>query len=230
MSVLIKDLPKEDMPRERLLKYGKENLSNEELIAIILRTGTKNKSSKDLANSILKKINSIEELRSININDLKKIKGLGDTKIITLLAALELGKRVYENDLIIDKLQINNSVDIYRYFSKYIIDEKQENFMVIYLDNHKQYISHKILFKGTINKSIVSPREVFKEAFLCDASAIVIMHNHPSGIVMPSKSDDETTNEILNAGNAFGIPLLDHLIVGNGDYYSYLEEGNLKYE
>ena len=121
MSVLIKDLPKEDMPRERLLKYGKENLSNEELIAIILRTGTKNKSSKDLANSILKKINSIEELRSININDLKKIKGLGDTKIITLLAALELGKRVYENDLIIDKLQINNSVDIYRYFSKYII-------------------------------------------------------------------------------------------------------------
>lgn len=230
MNVMIKDLPKEDLPRERLLYYGAQNLTNEELIAILIRTGTHNISVKDLASRILSLAGNVSNLKYMTVKKISEIKGLGSVKAVTLLAALELGKRVYEDNKVFSKLKLNNSVDVFRYFSKYIINEFQENFMVIYLDNHKQYIKHKILFKGTINQSIAHPREVFKEAYLEGASLIVLMHNHPSGILIPSKADDELTQNIVNVGNMMGIKVLDHLIVGKGDYFSYIEEGKMIYE
>ena len=228
--MLLKDLPKEEMPRERLLKFGEKNLSNEELIAIILRTGTRSTSSKELASKILSKVNSLEELRNLNKNKLKDIKGLGETKIVTLIAALELGRRVYEKNIIKNKLKVRNSVDVFRYFSKYIIDDSQENLLAVFVDNHKQYISHSIMFKGSKKESVVSPQEVFKKAIEENASGVILMHNHPSGVVLPSKSDDKTTMEMANVGNIVGIPLLDHIIVGNNRYFSYIEEGKLVYE
>ena len=228
--MLLRDLPKEEMPRERLLKYGEKSLSNEELIAIILRTGIKNKSAKDLAGHILSSVKEINELRNIKINKLKEIKGLGDTKIITLIAALELGRRVYDDNSIKNKVKVRNSIDAFRYFSKYIIDDYQENLLAVFVDNHKQYISHSLLFKGSKKESVVSPQEIFKKAIEENASGVIIMHNHPSGIVLPSKSDDETTKAVADVGNIVGIPLIDHIIVGNNRYFSYVEEGKLVYE
>ena len=227
---MIKDLPKEELPRERLLKYGAQNLSNEELIAILFRTGVQNISSKDLANEVLKTFGNISNLKFVSIKKLSSIRGLGTVKAITLLAALELGKRVYDEHKVVDKLKLKNSNEIFKYFAKFIIHEFQEHFMVIYLDNHMNYITHKILFKGTINQSIVHPREIFKEAYLEGASMIVLMHNHPSGSLVPSSYDDEFTKNTVFIGNMMGIKVVDHLIVGNNDYFSYVEEGKLVHE
>jgi len=230
LSVLLKNLPKEELPRERLLMYGVENLSNVELVSIILRTGTKGCSVKSLSENILKTCNTISDLKNLTINGLCKIKGLGHAKSVTLIAALELGKRVYDINKLEDKLKINNSLDAFKYFGKLIADEKQENFLVIYLDYQKKYITHKVLFKGTLNASLVHPREIFKRAFLESADAIILMHNHPSGKVSPSKADDETTEQLVKVGNLMGIQVLDHIIVGFNDYYSYIEEERLVYE
>lgn len=230
MTVLLKALPKNDLPRERLLEYGAENLSNEELISIILRTGTKGSSVKELSSNILKECKDVSALKDLTINRLKEIKGLGEVKAITLTAALELGRRVYEDNETVSNEKIKNSETAYKFFSKYIAREKQENLLAIYLDNQNRYISHKILFKGTLNSSIVHPREVFKHALLENASGVIVMHNHPSGNTRPSASDDETTRVLAETGNIMGIKLLDHLVVSKDGYYSYVEEGRLQYE
>lgn len=230
MNVLLKDLPKSDLPRERLVKYGVSALSNEELITILLRTGTKNVSAKTLASNILAYTKDISDLKNITLRELNKIKGMGTAKSTNVLAALELGRRVYEEYRIEDKIKITNAIDAYRYFSKLIEEDTQENFMVIYLDNQSQYISHKLLFKGTLNQSIVHPREIIKEALLINSNKLILMHNHPSGINTPSHSDDEVTKSIIEAGYIFSIKVLDHIIVGKNDYYSYQEEGRIKYE
>lgn len=227
---MLKDLPKEDLPRERLISLGAKSLSNEELISIILRTGTKGESVKSLSEKILKEFKDITDLKDLSVGRLKKLKGLGTVKSVTLLAALELGRRVYDTPSVNQTLKVASSIDAYRYFAKYICHEKQENFLVIYLDSQKKYLSHKILFKGTLNSSIVHPREIFKEAFLESAAGIILMHNHPSGLLTPSPEDDLSTRSIIEAGNIMGIQVLDHIIVSATDYYSYLEEGKIAYE
>ncbi len=230
MTVLLKDMPKSDLPRERLIAYGVENLSNQELISIILRTGTKGSSVKEVSSNILKECKDVSALKDMTINRLKEIKGLGEVKAITLTAALELGRRVYEDKESVSNEKIKNSREAYKFFSKYIAREKQENLLAIYLDNQNRYISHKLLFKGTLNSSIVHPREVFKHALLENASGIIVMHNHPSGSTRPSASDDETTRVLAQTGSIMGIKLLDHLVVSKNGYYSYVEEGRLQYE
>ena len=230
MSTLLKDIPQSEKPRERLLTNGAENLSNEELLSILLRTGVRGHSVSDLSREILSKIESIKELKDLSLTKFKSIRGLGETKSVTVLAALELGRRVYEQAPPQKKIQIKLPVDVHRYFSKYIVHEHQENFMAIFVDNHRRYISHKIIFKGTLDSSLVHPREVFKLALLNNAAGVIIMHNHPSGVTLPSKADDATTTAIAETGNTIGIPLLDHLIVGESDYYSYVEEGRMTHE
>ena len=230
MSVKLKNLPIEELPRERLILKGVKSLSNEELIAIILRTGTKNISVKDLANKIISNVNNISDLKDLNMQFLENIKGMGKAKSANLLAALERGKRVYNYNNFNKKFKILNAIDAYRYFKKEICFENQENFMVIYLNNQHSYISHKIIFKGTLNQSLVHPRDVLKEALMLNSNAIIIMHNHPSGVVTPSASDDDVTIKMAEAGNTLGVNVLDHIIVSNNDYYSYVEEGRMKYE
>lgn len=225
----LKELPNSEKPRERLMKLGAKSLSDAELIAIIFRTGTKSKNVKDLAENLLTNYGGVKNLRNLSINKAKEIKGIGEVKIVTLLASLELGRRVYENVEINNSIKIKNSVDVFTYFSGLINEEKQENFLAIYLDNKSKYITHKIVFKGTINQSVVHPREVFKIAFLESASSIIIMHNHPSGDITPSKADDEVTSNFAKIGQIMGIKLMDHLIVSKENYYSYIESGRLKY-
>ena len=219
----LKDLPVNDRPRERLINYGVSNISNEELIAIILKTGTKNKSVKELASEILSIINSLNNLEMININTFKNIKGLGKVKTIELMAAIELGKRIFlkkENNRII----YNNPDDIYIDNIYLFQGKKQEFFYALYLDSKNNLIERKLLFMGTINRSIVHPREIFKEAYLTSASKIICMHNHPSGDTTPSSEDIRLTKSLIEIGKLQGILLTDHLIIGDNEYYSFYNE------
>ena len=219
----LKDIPKEERPRERFIKYGAENLKTSELISIILNTGTKELSVIDLSNNILKSINEVSDLKYLTLNKLKNINGIGEVKAIKLLSALELGKRVYF-DKNISKIKMNNTKIIYDYMKDRFKDNKQEFFYAIYLDTKKNLIDYKLLFVGTINKSIVHPREIFKYAYLLSASSIICVHNHPSGDTEPSKEDIELTKSLIEIGNIQGIRVIDHIIIGN-NYFSFYEKG-----
>ena len=220
----IKDIPVNERPRERLINYGAESISNEELLAILIKTGTVNNSVKDIANAILKKIDNLTNLENITINTFKDIPGLGKVKTIELMAALELGKRVFLLKNENNKTFYDNPDTIY-YDNLYLFkNRRQEYFYCLYLDNRNNLIERKLLFMGTINRSIVHPREIFKEAYLTSASKIICMHNHPSGDITPSKEDINLTKSLVAIGKLQGISVCDHLIVSDDDYYSFYKE------
>lgn len=223
----LKNIPNEDRPRERLIKYGVENLSNEELIAIILKTGSKKNSVKELANNILCKVKDIRELKNMRINNLIDIEGIGKVKAIELLSAIELGRRVYESNDYKEMISLVEPKYIVNYFNYLFKDEKQECFYVIYLDSKNKYIDKKMICKGILNKSLVHPRDIFKEAYLLSACSFICIHNHPSGDSTPSKEDMEITRHLKEIGNLHGINLIDHIIIGNNNYYSFYEDNNL---
>lgn len=225
--MLIKEMLDEEKPRERLIKYGVNNLSNEELIAIILRTGSKEVSVRDLARQIINNVKSINDLKYLSISELSKIKGLKKVKAVTLIAAIELGRRVYDEHIINDKIIINSTTIAYNYFSKLLKSSHQEQFLAIYLDTKKKLIDYKILFKGTVDYSLVHPRDIFKEAYRLSASSIIIMHNHPSGEVTPSNDDQKLTNQLVEISKLMCIPIIDHLIIGQDNYYSFLENNSI---
>ena len=221
--MLIKDIPNIERPRERLKNYGIESLSNEELISIIVGSGTRNISCKDLSLMIMNEIEDITNLKNMNIDSLTKIKGVGTSKASSILASVELGRRVYQMKL--NKIILNTPNKIYLYVKDLFNDKKQEYFYTLYLDNKNNLIEKKLLFIGTVNKSIVHPREIFKYAYIFSASSIVMIHNHPSGDVNPSKEDIILTNNIIEIGTINKIPLIDHLIIGIDSYYSFNENG-----
>ena len=225
-NVLIKDLPLLDRPRERLFKYGSSSLSNEELLSIVLKSGYKSKSVKELSETLLKEIDDITNLIDISINKLISIKGIGKVKAITLIASIELGKRVYEQkDLI--KVKLDSSKIIYDYIKSDLMFKKQEYFYCLYLDTKKYLIDKKLLYIGTLNKSIVHPREVFKYAYLLSADSIICIHNHPTGDTIPSKDDIILTNKLKEIGKMNGINVIDHIIVGNNNYYSFYDNNDM---
>ena len=219
----IKELPKMERPREKLLEYGPSKLSDEELLAIIIKNGTKGYSAKDLGILILQKIGGLENLKNINIHTLDDIKGLGIVKKIELLVLIELGKRIYlSNNLKYEKRYLNPE---YIYSDNRCIFNglKQEYFYCLYLDSKKNLIERKLLFMGTVDRSLIHPREVFKNAYLYSASAFICMHNHPSGDITPSKADIEITNTLKEIGKIQGIELLDHIIVSDNNYFSFYQ-------
>ena len=218
--MLIKDIPNNERPRERLIKYGVNNLSNEELLSIILGSGTKNKSCKEISLEIIKEYEDITNLKDVSINSLSKISGIGLSKACNIVAAIELGKRVNMINKS-DSNKLNNPSKIYDYMKDELINKKQECFYALYFDNKQRVIDKRLLFIGTINRSIVHPREIFKYAYLCSASSIAIIHNHPSGDVTPSKEDIELTKNINELGMINKIPLIDHIIVGINNFYSF---------
>ena len=220
----IKDLPVEERPRERLIKYGVSNISNEELLSILIKTGTKNYSVKDISCEVLKLINNINNLDNITINTFKDIKGLGKVKTIEIMAAIELGKRIFLEKKDYDNTIYNNPETIYLNNIYLFKNKKQEYFYCLYLDSKNKLIERKLLFMGTNNKSIVHPREIFKEAYLTSASKIVCMHNHPSGDTTPSMEDIHLTKSLVTIGKLQGIKVCDHLIIGDDNYYSFYQE------
>lgn len=221
----IKDFPLEERPREKVKQYGINNVTNKELLSIILKTGTKNINVEDLALSILRKY-KLHELKDVTINELTKIKGIGEVKAIELLAAIELGKRInYKTEE--KKKKLNNPEVIFQEMRYMFIDKKQELFYCLYLNEKQELIERKLLFMGTVNKSITHPREVFKEAYRLSASSIICMHNHPSNDLRPSKSDIEFTTSLVEIGKLQGIPVVDHIIVGDSSFYSFYEHNNI---
>ena len=224
MNYLIKDIKKEERPRERFIKYGVESLSNEELLSIILKTGTKDRSVKSLAMDLLNSIDNISELKNITVNKLLSIKGIGVVKAIEIISSIELGRRIYIDKKVMKK-RLTNPRDIYLENKYLFLDKKQEYFYCLYLNNKNELIERRLLFMGTVNKSVVHPREVFKHAYLTSASSIICMHNHPSGDVIPSKDDLMFTKALVEVGRIQSIPVLDHIIAGNDNYYSFSDNG-----
>ena len=223
----LKKIPNEEKPRERLLKYGKENISTNELIEIVLKSGTKKNGIKEISHNIISSVNNINELKDMEINSLMNIDGMSKVKAIELVAAIELGRRVYDDDNYKEMVTLTNPSTIINYFHSLFKDKKQEFFYVVYLDNQKKYIDKKLLFKGTVNYSLVHPREIFKEAYMLSSSFIICIHNHPSGDASPSNNDVEITRRIKEISNIHGIGLLDHIIIGDNNYYSFYEDNNL---
>ncbi len=227
MSLMLKDLPSFLKPRERLKKYGATALTNEELLAILLRTGTKDISVKNLALNVLKTIENIENIESLTLNKLMAIKGMGEAKSMSIIAAIELGKRVFLlKDK--DKTPITSGKDVYYRFKYLMRLEKQENLIVLLLDSKNKEIASKTIFKGSLDCSIAHPREIFKYAIDNNASRLIIVHNHPSGEAIPSLPDKKFTKQIMESGKIIGIEVIDHIIIGKNNYYTF-KEGKVIY-
>jgi UPF0758 protein CD1144 len=226
LNLKIKEIPQEERPRERLLCYGVEQLSNEELLAILLKTGTRDMSAKVLASYLLKEIGNISELQHTSYQVLAQMKGIGRAKACTLLAAVELGKRVLQKKSILYQ-KFTDAYQVASYYQDKIGHFKQEYFICIYLDVSKKLIHEKVLFIGTLNRSLVHPREVFKEAYQVSASSIICIHNHPSGEVLPSKEDVLFTSQLVKVGKMLGIEVIDHIIIGEDKYYSFFENNRI---
>ena len=227
MAVGIKQIPKEDRPYERLINLGVEALSNEELLAIIIKSGTKEESSKDISKKLLSDIGGIRKLNEITFEELKKYNGIGNVKACILSSVIELSKRINNEVETLKNIKLTSSNLVYKYYKDKLGTKKQEYFYAVYLDNSKRVIGDKLLFIGTINYSLVHPREVFKEAYLSGASAIICVHNHPSGNVVPSKQDYDVTNNLINVGKLLGIKIVDHVIISSNNYYSFLENDDI---
>ena len=218
----IKDLPKHKRPREKLLEKGVENLTNSELLAILLRTGIKGKSVLEIARIILKKY-KLKGLLSIQKENLKKITGINDSKICTVLAAFELTKRAtksFKNTLpVINSIQ--SALDQLSELRNY----KKEHFIALYLNARKQMIGKETISIGSLNTSLVYPRDVFQPAIKNFAETIIIAHNHPSNDKKPSKEDILVTENLARSGKILDIKLKDHLIITKDDYFSFQEKG-----
>ena len=222
MNYCIKELNDDIKPRERLIKYGASYLSDSELIAIILRCGTKDMNAIDLATKLLTDVDGISNLSNMSVNNLSKIRGIGKVKAITLIAALELGKRSLKiND---DKIKIINGKVVYDLLKYDFINCYQEKFIALYLDTKKNLINKEIIFIGSVSESTIHPREIFKGAIKYSASCIIIVHNHPTGDSMPSNVDIEVTNKLYKIGELISIPIIDHIIIGHNNFYSFFNK------
>ncbi|MGE5456684.1 MAG: RadC family protein [Ignavibacteriales bacterium] len=227
MHIKIKDLPINDRPMERLINYGVENLSNEELIAILLKTGNKFESSKSIASKLLSEIGEIQKFKELNYNDLLKIKGIGISKACVIVSAIELGKRINKEVTSLNNLKLTSAKMVYNYYKDILNVKQQEYFYCLYLDTSKRIIKDKLLFIGTLNQSLIHPREIYKEAYKLSASSIVCIHNHPSGNVLPSPEDINITKELVRVGRILGIQVVDHIIIGKENYYSFFENNDI---
>ncbi len=216
----IKDLPKIERPREKLIQYGPERLSNSELLAIVLRSGKKGENVIDLANKILKKYKS-ENLPNLTYEELKNFSGLGPAKACEIIACFELGKRLLKGK--IAGLYLKPE-DIWKEL-KDIRDHKKEHFVIFYLDSRNQEIKREIISVGSLNANLVHPREVFEPAVKNLAAQVILTHNHPSGDSDPSEEDIGLNKRLVEAGRILGIEVIDHIIITKSGYLSFKEKG-----
>ncbi|WP_286676558.1 RadC family protein [Peribacillus asahii] len=224
--MLMREYRKEEKPRERFLQDGPESLSNQELFALLLRTGTKEESVLQMANRLMDAFEELRLLREASIEELTAIKGIGEAKAIQLLAAVELGRRIHRvNNQ--ERYVIRSPEDGAKYCMEEMRFLTQEHFVCLYLNTKNQVLHKRTVFIGSLNASIVHPREVFKEAFRRSAASIICLHNHPSGSPDPSKEDIEVTKRLVECGKIIGIDLLDHIIIGEHKYVSLKEKGYL---
>lgn len=221
----IKDWALEDRPREKLLAKGIQSLSDAELIAILIGSGSRNETAVELSKRILASIsNNLNELGKLNISDLQNFKGIGEAKAISIVAAMELGKRRKISE-IIEKKKITSSNDVFEIFSSLLGDLPYEEFWVVFLNRSNSVIDKQKISQGGVSGTIIDVRLIMKHAIEKLASGIILCHNHPSGNLNPSKSDIDITKKLSDAGKIMEISVLDHVIVTDAHYYSFAEEG-----
>lgn len=214
------------LPRERLMEVGAEKLSNQELLAIFIRTGTKKESVSHVSNNLLARLENLAALRELSIEELQQLTGIGKVKAVEIKAMIELGKRINQSELRL-KGQVLGSEKLGRKMMQELGDKKQEHLVALYLNTQNQIISQKTIFIGSVNRSIAEPREILHYAVKCMATSLIIVHNHPSGSVDPSRNDVIFTETLKKSCETLGLVLLDHLIVGSSGYYSFREESEL---
>lgn len=223
----IKQWAKDDRPREKLLLNGAENLSHSELLAILIHNGSKEKTAVDLAKEVLKLGNdNLSELGKLSIKELMKIKGIGEAKAITIVAALELGRRRQAASSLI-KTVVGSSSEIAHYLKAKLKDYRHEVFAVLFLNRANKVNHFEIVSSGGITGTVADPRVILRKALEQDAVNIILCHNHPSGSLKPSKADEQLTAKIKEAARFLDIAVLDHIIVSEDGYYSFADEGLL---
>ncbi|MCM3692257.1 RadC family protein [Neobacillus niacini] len=225
-SLMIRDFPQDERPRERFIQNGPESLSNHELIAILLRTGTKDESVLQLSNRLLTNFEGLRLLKAATLEEMTEIKGIGQAKAIQILAAVEIGRRI-ANLNYTDRYVIRSPEDGANYVMNDMRFLSQEHFVCLYLNTKNQVLHKQTIFIGSLNASIVHPREVFREALKRSAASIICLHNHPSGDPAPSREDIEVTKRLVECGKMLGIDVLDHLIIGENKFVSLKEKGYL---
>jgi DNA repair protein RadC len=225
-SLMIRDFPQDERPRERFIQNGPESLSNHELIAILLRTGTKDESVLQLSNRLLTSFEGLRLLKAATLEEMTEIKGIGQAKAIQVLAAVEIGRRI-ANLNYNDRYVIRSPEDGANYVMNDMRFLSQEHFVCLYLNTKNQVLHKQTIFIGSLNASIVHPREVFREALKRSAASIICLHNHPSGDPAPSREDIEVTKRLVECGKMIGIDVLDHLIIGENKFVSLKEKGYL---
>lgn len=216
---MIKDFPKEEQPREKAASKGVNSLNNIELLALLLRTGNKQESVMELSQRIINELDSFQNLANITYHELVKITGVKQAKAITILAAVEMAKRLSQQTT--NKKYIKTARDAYELVRNTFLFEKQEKVMVLCLNSRLEVVKERIVFIGSAELSIISSKEIFKEAFISDCSRIILIHNHPSGDPKPSSEDVAITNKISKMAKELEMDLLDHLIIGENSFYSF---------
>jgi DNA repair protein RadC len=224
----IKSWPRDDRPREKLLKKGPFALSNSELLAILLRTGVEGNSAIDLARLIIERFGTFRNMSHTDIREWKKIKGLGPAKIAQIMAALEIGRRFREDEAISVKQKIASTHDVVNIIMPQVRDLKTEVFKVVYLNSNNQIIDISDAATGTVNHAMPIVREIIHSALQKFAAEIICVHNHPSANVSPSPEDKKFTGELSSAGKIMGIKVLDHIIIGGDTFYSFADDGMLE--
>lgn len=214
-------MPEQNRPRERFQKYGSSVLSDSELLAIILRTGTIGENVTDMSNRLIKEY-GLDKLFDCSLKELQKIKGIGPSKAMQVLAMAELGKRYSQAKNPINK--ITQAKDVFDLFHNRLKNEKQEHFYIVMLNTKNHIIGEQLISRGILDASIIHPREIFKEAIKNSSSKILVVHNHPSGDPTPSKEDIEVTKKLIEIGEMINIHVLDHVIVGNEGFWSWIEK------
>ncbi|WP_298741723.1 DNA repair protein RadC [uncultured Chitinophaga sp.] len=221
----VKKLPTDDKPREKLIRKGPAALSDAELLAILLNNGTKQKSAIELGREVLRAAsNNLPELGKLNVLQLKKLRGIGDAKAVTIVAAMELARRK-QAGYMREKQVITRGADAALFFKPLLSDHPYEAFYVLYLTHNCRVLHYRCISSGGISSTIVDARLIFREALETGASRLLLCHNHPSGSLSPSAADVGLTHKIKAAGRLFDIEVVDHIIVSEAGYYSMAEEG-----
>lgn len=224
--VMLRDLPHEERPRERMMHYGAESLSQAELLAILLRTGTRRESAIHIAQQMLGKIGGLRGLVDLSIEELTEINGIGPAKAVQLKAGIELGRRIANSRFTMPVI-IRCPGDAAEILTEQLRYLQKEHFVCLFLNTKNHVIGQETLSMGSLNASIVHPREVFRAAIKCSSAAIICAHNHPSGDPTPSPEDIALTSRLVQAGEIVGIDVLDHLIIGDSSFVSLKEKGHM---
>lgn len=224
--VMIRDVPKDERPRERMMRHGAKSLTNAELLAILIRTGTASLSAVHLAERVLSQTGGLKGLTDSTIESLVQLKGIGPAKAVQILAGIELGRRI-SRAMPEERFTIRSPQDAADYFMDELQHLSQEHFVCLFLNTKNQVIGKEVIFVGSLNASIVHPREIFRKAIQRASAAVICLHNHPSGDPSPSMEDFNVTKRLKEAGKILGIDVLDHIIIGTQRFYSMKEHGNI---